>query len=54
MISGMITATALVGGIGLFIGLDLTWIMLASLLAVAVSACSSLFLAPSMYATLKG
>ena len=59
---GIVAATAvfaalfcvILGVIGIFVGLDMTWIMLASLLAVAVSACSSLFLAPSMYATLKG
>ena len=59
---GIVAATAvfaalfcvILGVIGIFVGSDMTWIMLASLLAVAVSACSSLFLAPSMYATLKG
>lgn len=43
----------ILGVVGFFVGLDMTWIMLASLVAVAVSACSSLFLAPSMYATIK-
>ncbi len=44
----------ILGAVGLFIGLDLTWIMLAALLAVVVSACSSLFLSPSLYVVLKG
>lgn len=44
----------ILGVVGIFIGLDLTWIMLAALLAVVVSASSSLFLSPSMYVVLKG
>ena len=44
----------ILGVIGFFVGLDLTWIMLATLVAVVVSVCSSLFLAPSMYVVLKG
>ena len=44
----------ILGVVGLFIGLDLTWIMLATLIAAVVSVCSSLFLSPSMYVVLKG
>ena len=44
----------ILGVVGLFISLDLTWIMLATLIAAVVSVCSSLFLSPSMYVVLKG
>ena len=44
----------ILGVVGLFISLDLTWIMLATLIAAVVSVCSSLFLSPSMYGVLKG
>ena len=44
----------ILGVVGFFISLDLTWIMLATLLAAVVSVCSSLFLSPSLYVVLKG
>mgnify|MGYP001624200051 FL=1 len=45
--------TVCLGAVGAFIGFDLLSVMLSTLMAIVISAYSSLFLAPSVYACIK-
>ena len=50
---GVAALTVCMGAVGAFIGFDLLSVMLSTLMAIVVSAYSSLFLSPAIYACIK-